>query len=311
MTDKREFMRWVVGIDQRAHSHGAINFAAWLRAHDRTGAVTLDALHVVESRLLRLPEAPAAAAVIGRAEQATIAALTARKAVDAFAHVDAIEGEDVVETLAAAGALAATTGIIVGRRLGDSDSGLVRLGKVARRLLRRLDSPVCVVPPDLERAHLGAGPVICAVTLDERGLAAADFAESLGSAIGREVVLVHVVDGGDPIGLEYLPELTWTDMHTREREIGEGELQAWRDQAKLGSRTLLRQGQTVEQLVRAARELDGCMLVCGSRQLSVAERIWSSSVGSALAAAAHLPVIVVPVGVPVVDSEADPVAAQD
>jgi nucleotide-binding universal stress UspA family protein len=309
MTETREFMRWVVGIDQRAHSHGAIHFAAWLHDHDRTGAATLDALHVVESRLLRLPEAPAAAAMIGRAEQATIAALTARKAVDAFAPVDAIEGEDVVEVLAAAGALATTTGIIVGRRLGDSESGLVRLGKVVRRLLRRLDSPVCVVPPDLERAHLGAGPLICAVTLDERGRAAASFAESLGAAVGREVVLVHVVDGGDPIGLEYLPEGTWSNLHARERVTGEAELQAWRDQAGLRSPTLLCQGQTVDQLIRTARELDGCVLVCGSRQLSMAERVWSSSVGSTLAAAAHLPVIVVPPPDPEADPEADPAAS--
>ncbi|HVH97415.1 MAG TPA: universal stress protein [Enhygromyxa sp.] len=103
-----ELMRWVVGVDLRPHSHGAINFAAWLHAHDQTGQASLEALHVVDSGLLELPEAPARAAVLGRAKQAAIAALTARRALDAFAHVDAIEAGDVIDTLAAAGALAAS-----------------------------------------------------------------------------------------------------------------------------------------------------------------------------------------------------------
>lgn len=291
-------LRWVVGLDLRPHSHGAIQFAAWLHAHAAAGAVTLEGLHVVENRLLGLPDAPARAALVGRAKQATVAALTARQALDAFAHVDAVEADEVVDTLAAAGGLAATAGILVGRRLGGSDEhglgGWVRLGKVARRLLRRLDSPVCVVPPDLERAHVGAGPVVCAVSLDERGRAAAEFGQRFAAAIGRETRLVHVVDGGEPIGMEYLPEGTWTDVHEREHEASGEALARWRDEAGLDAPALLRRGQTVTELIRAARELDACMLVCGSRQLSAAARAWSSSVGSALAAAAHLPVVVVP-----------------
>lgn len=289
-----ELMRWVVGVDLRPHSHGAINFAAWLHANDKTGQVTLEALHVIESRLFELPEAPPRAELIGRAKQATIAALTARRAVDAFAHIDAIEADDVIDTLAAAGALASTTGIIIGRRAADSDDRVIRLGKVARRLLRRLDSPVFVVPPDLERAHIGAGPIVCAVDLDQHGVDVARFGELFGEAIGRPARLVHVVDKGDPIGMEYLPEITWTDLRTRARETGQAALAKWREDAGLTAYTLLAEGQTVPKLISAARELDACMILCGSRQLSLAQRMWMSSIGSSLAAAAHLPVGVIP-----------------
>jgi nucleotide-binding universal stress UspA family protein len=294
MSEHAELMRWVVGVDLRPHSHGAINFAAWLHAQDQTGQAEFEALHMVESDLFELPDAPPRAAVLGRAKQATIAALTARNALEVFAHVDAIEADDVIDTLAAAGALATSTGLIIGRRAAESETRVVRLGKVARRLLRRLESPVFVVPPDLERAHIGDGPIVCAVDLNQQGVDVARFGERLGEAIGRPARLVHVIDHGDPIAVAYLPEVMWTDLHTRSRETGQAELNKWREEAGLTAYTLLAHGQTVTQLISAARELDACMILCGSRQLSLAQRMWISSIGSTLAAAAHLPVGVIP-----------------
>jgi nucleotide-binding universal stress UspA family protein len=289
-----DIMRWVVGIDLRPHCHGAINFAGWLKAHDQTGQARFEALHVVENRLFELPESPSRVAVLGHAKQATIAALTARNAVDVFDHVDSIEGDDATEMLAAAGALATNSGLIIGRRAPEDDTRIIRLGKVARRLLRRLESPVFVVPPDLEHTHLGAGPILCAIDLDQHGVDLARFGERLGAVIGRPARLMHVLDAGDPIGLEYLPEAAWADLRNRERETGQAALETWREQAGLSAYALLAHGQTVPKLISAARELDACMILCGSRQLSLTQRMWTSSVGSALAAAAHLPVGVVP-----------------
>lgn len=294
MSEPAELMRWVVGVDLRPHSHGAINFAAWLRDQDQTGQASFEALHVVENRLFELPEAPPRPIVLGRAKQATIAALTARSGLHAFDRVEAIAADNVVDTLAAAGAAPSSTGIIVGRRAIDSELRVVRLGKVARRLLRRLESPVFVVPPDLERANVGAGPIVCAVDLDQHGVDVARFGEALGRAIDRPARLVHVIDTGDPIGVEYLPELTWTDIHTHAHAKGQAELIEWRERAGLSAYTLIAQGQTVSKLIAAATELDACMILCGSRQLSLAQRLWMSSVGSSLAAVAHLPVGVIP-----------------
>jgi nucleotide-binding universal stress UspA family protein len=296
-TEQSEPMRWVVGLDLRPHSHGAINFAVWLHRHDQTGTMTFDGLHVVESALFELPEAPAHVELLGQAEKAARTALQVRDATDAFSSVDAVDAVDVVDTLVAASKLVITTGIIIGRRAaGGEHHALVRLGKIGRRLLRRLEAPTFVVPPDLEVPHIGPGPIVCAVTLDEHGVEVARFGERLAAAIGRRARLVHVVDNGDPIGLQYLPEGTWDDLHRRQRDEGQAAMQAWRDTAGLSSPILLAQGQTVPKLISAARELDACMILCGSRQLSLSERLWISSIGSTLAAAAHLPVGVLPSG---------------
>ncbi|MCA9681419.1 MAG: universal stress protein, partial [Myxococcales bacterium] len=218
----KDVMRWVVGLDLRPHSHGAINFARWLHEQDRGGELghelVIEGLHMVDSALFDLPSTGAPAEVLGNARRAAEAALVARGAREAFAHVDAVETEDVVDTLAAAGALGHTAGIIVGRRAKGEDTALVRLGRVARKLLRRMESPVVVVPPDLELAHIGAGPIVCAVTLDEHGVAVAGFARRIGRAIGRNLRLVHVYDPGGPVGLPYLPEAAWVEVHARGRD---------------------------------------------------------------------------------------------
>ncbi|NVB37768.1 universal stress protein [Pseudenhygromyxa sp. WMMC2535] len=295
---QKDLMRWVVALDLRPHSHGAINFARWLHEQDKGGELghelSIEGLHMVDASLLDLPEAGARAQVLGNARKAADAGLAARGAREAFAHVDAVETQDVVESLATAGALAGTVGLIIGRRAKGDDLALVRLGRVARKLLRRLDSPVFVVPPDLELRHLGAGPIVCAVTLDEPSATAARFAIRLGRAIGRSVRLVHAFDAGSPTGLPYLPEGAWDDIHHKRREIGVRDLEAWRAQNDLDAKIVTVDGSAVTQLITAARELDGCMIICGSRHLGTVERLWVSSIGSALAATSHLPVGVIP-----------------
>jgi nucleotide-binding universal stress UspA family protein len=289
-------MRWVVGIDLRAHGNGAINFANWLHAHDQSGAMIIDGIHVIESALFELPAVASQVEVLADARKATLAALHARHAEAAFSSVDALEADDTIDTLAAAGRLAVTTGIIIGRRAAEVEHAWIRLGKVARRLLRQLDAPIFVVPPDLELHNIGAGPIICAVTLDDHGVAVAQFGERLGKTLGRDTRLVHVIDSGDPVGVAYLPPGAWDDLHRRQAEVGQAALQAWRDASGLTASTLLAQGQTVPQLLTAARVLNACMILCGSRRLGLAARAWTSSIGSTLAAAAHLPVGVLPSG---------------
>lgn len=290
-------MRWVVGLDLRPHSHGAINFAHWLSDHDKhPEQLRIDGLHVVESGLFDLPGGKSRVGVLGDALAAARVAVAVRGADAAFSSIDVVEsakGDGVVQLLTAAAELPITDGIILGRRAAGEHGALVRLGKVARKLLRRLPAPTFVVPPDLERQHIGPGPIVCAVALDEHGVAVARFGERLAQRLGRSARLVHVIDSGDPIGLQYLPEGSWDNLHERRRDDAQAQIVQWRDAAGLSAYTLLAQGQTVPRLVSAARELDACMILCGSRRLTLAERVWISSVGSSLAAAAHLPVGVV------------------
>ena len=303
MRENERYMRWVVGLDLRPHSHGAINFAQWLRAHDKQpDHLRIDGLHVVEAGLFKLPDGKSRAQVVGDALKAARVAIAVRDASEAFSSVNVVEakgpslgnGGDVVGVLATAAELAITDGIILGRRAPGEHGGLIRLGKIARKMVRQLPAPTFVVPPDLEQKHIGAGPILCAIELNERGVQVARFGERLARRLGRSVRLVHVIDSGDPIGLQYLPEGSWDDLHARRRDDAQDQIVQWRDAAGLSAYTLLAQGQTVPRLISAARELDACMILSGSRQLSLAERIWISSTGSSLAAAAHLPVGVLP-----------------
>ena len=295
MSEDLHEQRWLVGLDLRPHSHGAINFARWLAARDQAGSMRLDGLHVIPEHLLELPTAPARAQLVGNAERATRATLEARGADEAFRSLEIVISHEVVDTLAAAGELPICAGLIIGRRsAGEDPLSIVQLGKVARRLLRRLSAPTFVVPADLELAHIGRGPIVCAVTLDDAGVTLARYAESFAALCGCELRLVHVVSGGDPVGLQYLPAAAWDDLHARERDASSQALKAWRDAAGLSAATALVQGRVVPKLISAARELDACMILTGSRRLSLAERVWMSSVSSGLAAASHLPVGVVP-----------------
>lgn len=288
-----ESLRFVVAIDLRAHSHGAINFARWLREHDRSGRMVIDGLHVIDSSVFEPANQPRVQVIDG-ARKAAQAAVHARQAEAAFSSIEVVEADDVVETLAAAGQLSGTAGIVIGRRAAEGEQAWIRLGKIGRRLLRRLETPTFVVPPDLEREQIGAGPIACAVTLDDDGVAVTKFGERLGEAFGRAIRLVHVVAGDEPVGVPYLPPGALDELQRRRREAGQAALKLWRESSGVSADVMLAQGHTVPTLLATARELDACMILCGSRKLNLAERVWSSSVGSTLAAAAHLPVGVFP-----------------
>src|SRR5690606_31904612 len=84
------------------------------------------------------------------------------------------------------------------------DHPWVRLGRVARKMLRRLPVPVVVVPPDLEKDAIGDGPVLCTIDTDAHSLAAVRFARELARAVGRELELAHALPTLTDIGLGHL-----------------------------------------------------------------------------------------------------------
>lgn len=286
--------RWVTGLDLRPHSHGAINFTRWLHAHDKGGALTFDGLHVVDAVALELPSAPSKTELVGAARAAARTALEVRGAREIFSSVDVIDSDEVVETLSSAGELRITAGLILGRRAAGEDAAFIRLGKVARRLLRRLPCPVFVVPADLELRHIGAGPIVCAVELDKGGLALVRYAERLGEILEREVHVVHVVGDNTPVGFAYVPETAWDEAHEHIHDRGRSQLQTWLAEAGLELASSCPHGRVAPSIIAEARELDACMILSSSRRLSTTERLFMSSVGSSLAAAAHLPVGIVP-----------------
>ncbi|MCA9709943.1 MAG: universal stress protein, partial [Myxococcales bacterium] len=183
--------------------------------------------------------------------------------------------------------------LVLGRRAPREGGRLVRLGRVARRLLRSLPVPIVVVPPDLGADQLGSGPVVLGVDLTESCGPAAAFAARVATAMRRSLVLVHAVH--PPDRGPYVPSDVWDHTILHLRDHGERAFERWADHHHVGAtERVTLEGPPVQVLTGLARERDACMLVTGSRELGGVERLFLSSLGSELAASSPLPVAVVP-----------------
>ena len=286
-------MRWIVGIDFNDRSGGALHMAAWMREHAANGSPQeVVAVHVLPEhiRTLMVQEATLDAPAMALDN---IRGLLAQSGLDnPFVGVFADWANTAEEGLALAAATPEVTGIIIGRVSGRDARGFSRLGRVARRLLRRLPAPVMVVPPDLQLADVGKGPVVLATDLDPASVPAAEMARDLAAALGRELLVVCVdetlyrVPAFSP---DAIVPLTLLERRTND------ELLAWSRARGLDSaRVQLCEGERVTALTSVAREHDAALVVCGSRCLSLGERIFASSTASELARRCDRPVLVVP-----------------
>jgi nucleotide-binding universal stress UspA family protein len=285
-------MRWIVGIDFEDRCGGALHMAAWMREH-ATNAFRqeLVAVHVLPERLRKLivREATLEAPAMAAAEIRNLVQLSGIG--DPFSAIRADWADAPEEGLALAAASPEVTGIIIGRVSGR-DATIGRLGRVARRLLRRLPTPVMVVPPDLQRADVGKGPVMLATDLDEASVPAAEMAHTLAAALGRELVVMSADEALYRV-VTFSPDgmapLTLVERRTAD------EVLAWTRARGLNSvRVQLGEGERVSTLTSIAREHDAALIVCGSRCLSLGERIFASSTASELARRGERAVLVVP-----------------
>jgi nucleotide-binding universal stress UspA family protein len=285
-------MRWIVGIDLRERSHGAIAFAAWVRA--QTQAHTFIAAHATPQPQTSLGEPPIdlealhaeALEVLGRE-------LDARGAADAFEDRGLIEALAPEDGLTEAMRRNEATGLVVGRRANKVDDAWIRLGRVARRLLRTLPGPVVAVPADLQAADLERGPVLLTTDLGKTSDAAARFAKRFASDVGRPLHVVHVVatQEREPIP----PKDAWSTPPLATRPGQDESLSEWLAARGLGDAVVRHERGNVLERLRHVVETDPpCTVVCGSRSLSAVDRIFTSSVASALAGISPVPVAVVP-----------------
>lgn len=286
-TDKHE--RWIVGLDLSARSHGALVFAAWMRqAESPAERPSLVGVHVLEAWAAHyLP--------VGREEYVrSVRAVAERHMAEvggAFDDVQVVEAERAEDGLV--GAAQRGDAIVIGRSATRESHALVRLGRVARRVLRQLPAPVFVVPPDLSAQALG-GPVVLAVDLTDSCVPAIEAAVRLARAHGRPLVLAHA---GEPRHADLLDELDPRWLAAREQFRGgvEREFAAWAEAKGLGAvRRVLEYGSAPETLARIAAREQAAVIVVGSRRLSTAERIFTTSTASALAGLCTCPVAVVP-----------------
>lgn len=306
-------MRWLVGFDPTPSSVGVVRFAAWLHARTE-GRHALHGVHVDTSAATGLHDEVGSGPDLAPTEQWARRFLEEQGVAPAFTHVESVHGapEKVLQALARERDY---DGLLLGRAAPRDTTPLVALGRVPRRLLRALELPTVVVPPDMGEPEstpdpaspsseaVSLGPIVVGVAPTPESLEAAGFAVLLGEELDLPVVLVHVVPPSRPVAtmgvlsLEpHDPTMSSSDVAPAEDTSGPAAAIAeWATRHGLDGLPLeLRVGHVPVELVALARERQATMIVCGSRRLSLIERLFTSSVGSELAAHADRPVVVVP-----------------
>jgi nucleotide-binding universal stress UspA family protein len=277
--------RWLIGLSLSSDELGPLELGAWLQ--ETTGA-RLDVMHVAV-----VPTLPQR--FFDELEQSlheTLDQQVADAGLHAIGSVEVRLGRNLAHELVERAA-ALDAGLLVGRCAPRSSAAIVRLGRVARRVLRHLPGVVGVAPPDLKRSDIGTGPVFVAIDPFHDTGDAVDFARSLSSQTGRELVAVNVFDTTGAVR-SLPPDLARRYAATIEDEA-QTTLDAFVKRHDLGGVRMLRpRGSAVDQLLELSRGERASLLVCGSRRLSAIERIFEGTLGSMLAANADVPVFLVP-----------------
>lgn len=288
--------RWIVGLDLRPTGQGALRFSHWLAGATREGQPSFVGVHVLEEDTLRaaLRYHHLDELVAGAREEAEMLLRNAG-ATAVLTELRVVQGMHAEQTLEAAREEHHAEGLVVGRQAPREGHHLLRLGKVARRLLRTLSGPVVVVPPDwAPEAVSPDGPVLCATNVGDGAVAAVRFAADMARRLGRRLVIVYAVPVPEDYGAHYIPAATRQKIAAESHEAGVRELAQWIAELGLTEATaVVREGHVTEQVLRLAHETNAAMIVTGSRRLSTLERLVITSVGSELAATSPCPVAVI------------------
>jgi len=269
---------WILGLDLGDRSRGALCFADWFAGPEHTIAV-----HVVEMWSRPYIHAEPSVAV-----QEALQRISSELHVSPPTRISVLDAGSAEEGLARASEGAA--GLIIGRAARRLEETPWALGRVARRILRRLPCPVVVVPRDL--AEVGPGPVILATALDGSSDAAVGFARDVAAKHGRELMVVHVnearfsglIDDRDPL---------WRRACEVYREDLVTALRAWMTRHALSGPARVVDGSVVDELQTLAVTVQAALVVVGSRRLGAAGRIFLGSTASTLAGGAACPIAVV------------------
>lgn len=274
--------KWIVGVDLGGSSRGALEFARWLG--DRSGAGWSQAfvpVHVLEFEHLR--------AVLRRWHLDEVVATTREQARAEIARasagapapdVEVVQAQTVCEGLESALERHGGGGVIIGRADPGLRHRVIRLGRVARSVLRSLACPVLVVPSDVQAWRLGDGPVVALSSLDSDSLAAFRVATDLASVAGRELAVAHVVLGQ-----------RGTEGSADERRA----LERWMAYHGVSPRSaVVLHGDVVRSAAGFANERHAPLVVVGARYRERSRRAWSRRIARELAAVARLPVAVAP-----------------
>jgi nucleotide-binding universal stress UspA family protein len=286
--------KWILGLDLREGAEGPLVFARWLQQQlSATGGTVLDLIHVIEQDQIGLLAAAHEREQVPKlAEDAVARTLERAHITTPLGNVRLAEVGEPHDVLATASS--GTEGLIIGRLALRGKDRLVRLGGVARKLLRMLPAPTVVVPPDLRTDQIGKGPIILACDLHPDSIGAARFALRMADRLHRELMLVHVVPMPYGWSVGYLTPDIVRMVYADLKAQGERLLERWAlEHGISGLRGVVREGMVPDELTSLAQQEDALMLVAGSRKLKALERVFTASVGAELAASASCPVAVV------------------
>ncbi len=270
-----------------------MRWGSWLSRRS-TRPMRLTALHVGEVEELREAH-PGLGSPRVRAREATLASLGAVGVQDEFDDVGVVDNDSAVDALLTSASGHGTRGLILGRNQPKDSWSLVSLGEVARKTLRASDEPVFVVPPDYE-PPANPGPIAVGVSPCDDASAALKVAEALGQALRLPFEAVHVVPNVARFATAGAPVMYAGagDMQGTVQEDSRAAVERWMQENGSVCPLHIEIGDAAETLEVTAKRLGATMLVTGSRQLSIIERIFHRSVGSSLAAMSHVPTLVVP-----------------
>lgn len=302
-------MFWTVGLDLRAGCDGPAFFASWLvrETSSRGTGDRASAAHIVEgnswqyvfrSRGLwgaenNLEHLIEPSALLAASHQAVETQLARTETREQFASLHVLPETTAEVGLAGLVQGIPGTGLIVGRRSKSSEDRFVRLGRVARKLLRSLPSPVIVTPPDLG-PELGEGPIVFATDCGDDSIAAYQFAASLAQRLNRKLCLVYVVSMPD-VWMQDVLLQPFAAVRTNMLEDGEKVVDKWIEQNQFAvDERVVAVGDIVASIDDVAASRRAPVVVCGSRRLGPWARIFVNSVASELAAASQCPVAVIP-----------------
>jgi nucleotide-binding universal stress UspA family protein len=282
-------MHWLVGIDPWNLSAGAVAWARFMAK--RAPRERFVGAHVIAFDLSELFARVDPKAKAGDIPPYVERLLDPLRDDPTFTEVGMVVSSSAEDGLQAAARERDCGGFIIGRRNPAQGKAVVRLGGVARRLLRALPNPVFVVPPD--ETQFSDGPVLVATSLTSDSDGATRFGAAMARMLGLDL-LVTTVAVSPALSL-YMPGEDWTPVVEQNVRKAHHELDQWATQYDLGeARRSVVEGAVGPRLREVAQTAGASMIVVGSRRLSAIDRIFASSIGTELAASATMPVAVVP-----------------
>jgi nucleotide-binding universal stress UspA family protein len=177
-------MRWLVDLDPARQIDGNIELCRWIDARAADSKCEFVGVVITE------PDDPRVDEEILHEVQTILRRHEAQHLVTPSVVVRADEPPSALQRLAED--RGRFTGIIVGRRARKDARSIVRLGRIARAMVRASTLPVLVTPPDLRHGEVPSGPVLATTGHRDIDVEMAQHAHDVARALDLPFEVLHV-----------------------------------------------------------------------------------------------------------------------